>query len=182
MPSMDYLRNKRASMHQQLDDERPEKRILTPAGHRLSAVLDTKRGKSPTAPKISVTTTSTYCNDPNHTHIGQHEHKPAKKAGLVSLLTGGRLGETPRESCEEPAHNDSNLSVSVWSDRDAEKFGHVRQRRSRGIASWSYRKRAVIAAIIIALIIALAVGLGVGLKKKKSSSRWVQALLPHMQY
>jgi len=167
---MDYLRNKRASMHQQLEDERPEKRILTPAGHRLSAILDTKRVKSPTTPKISVTTTSTYCNDPNHIHIGQHKHRPAKKAGFISLLTRGRLGDTPRESCEEPTHNDSNLSVSVWSDRDTEKFGHVRQGRSRGIATWSYRKRALVAALILALIVALAVGLGVGLKKKKSGS------------
>lgn len=169
MPSMDYLRNKRASMHQQLEEEPAEKRILTPAGHRLSTILDTKRAKSPTAPKINVTTTSTYCNDPNHTHIGQHKHKPAKKVGIVSLLTGGRLGEPPRESCEEPTHNDSSLSVSVWSDRDTEKFGHVRQARRRGIAKYSYRKRVIIAALIVALIVALAVGLGVGLKEKKSS-------------
>ncbi|KAI8933749.1 hypothetical protein NX059_009463 [Plenodomus lindquistii] len=173
MPSMDYIRTKRSSMHQQLEDERPAKRILTPAGQRLSVILDTKRAKSPSAqPKISVTTNTTYCNDPDHTHIGPVQHGPrvAKKAGVVALLTGGRLGDTPRESGEEQSHNGSNLSVSVWSDKDAEKFGHVRQRRRRGVAGWSRRRLLVLVAVILALIVALAVGLGVGLGKKSSSS------------
>ncbi|CBX97820.1 hypothetical protein IAQ61_000996 [Plenodomus lingam] len=173
MPSMDYLRTKRSSMHQPLEDERPAKRIMTPAGQRLSIILDNKRAKSPPAPaKISVTTTSTYCNDPNHTHIGQVQHGPKvpKKVGVVSLLTGGRLGDTPRESSEERSHNGSNLSVSVWSDKDAEKFGHIRHRRRRGMAGWSCTRLAILAAIILTLIIGLAVGLGVGLKKKSSSN------------
>lgn len=160
-------------MHQPLEGERPAKRISTPAGQRLSVILDSKRAKSPSAPaKISVTTTSTYCNDPDHTHIGpaQHGVKAPKKAGVVSLLTGGRLGDTPRESSEEQSHNGSNLSVSVWSDKDAEKFGHIRQRRRRGIAAWPRTRLAILAAIILALIVALAVGLGVGLKKKSSSN------------
>ena len=71
---------------------------------------------------------------------------------------------TPRESSED-MHNGSNLSVSVWSDRDEEKFGHVRQRRQRGCAAWGWKKLAVVAALIIALIVALGVGLALGLKK-----------------
>lgn len=83
----------------------------------------------------------------------------------MSALTGGRLN-TPRESSEEHMHNHSNLSVSVWSDREDEKFGHIRQRgRQRGIFAWGWKKIALVAAIIIALIVALAVGLAVGLKK-----------------
>lgn len=168
---MDFLRNKRSSAHQPLDDERPAKRISTPAGQRLSVILDSKRSKSPAAAaKISVTTTSTYCNDPTHQHIGpvQHGPKTPKKTGMVSMLTGGRLGDTPRESLEGRTPNGSNLSVSVWSDREseAEKFGHIRQPQRRGIAGWGWKKIAIVAAIVIAVIIALAVGLAVGLKKK----------------
>lgn len=86
---------------------------------------------------------------------------------MVAALTGGRLGDTPRESSEDQTPNGSNLSVSVWSDKDAEKFGRIRQRR--GIAGWSWKRLAILAAMIVALIIALAVGLAVGLKKKPSS-------------
>lgn len=89
---------------------------------------------------------------------------------MVSVLTGGRLGDTPRESSEDQdPSNRSNLSVSVWSDKETEKFGQIRQRRRRGIAAWGWKKLAIIAAVIIALIVALAVGLAVGLKKKTSS-------------
>lgn len=172
MVSIDYLRSKRSSTHQPLGDDRPAKRISTPAGQRLSVILDATRSKSPSATaKINVTTTSTYCNDPNHTHIGpvQHGHKTAKKSGMVSVLTGGRLGDTPRESSEEQSHNGSNLSVSVWSDKDAEKFGQIRQQKRRGIAAWGWKKIVIIAALIIALLVALAVGLAIGLKKKTTS-------------
>jgi len=165
---MDYIRSKRSSTHEALNDTRPAKRISTPAGQRLSVILDSRRSKSPAAKaKINVTTTSTYCNDPGHLHIDpvQHAHKGTKKHGVVSALTGGRLGDTPRESSEEQSRNGSNLSVSVWSDKDAEKFGHVRQQRRKGIAGWGWKRVALGAAIIIALIIALAVGLAVGLKK-----------------
>lgn len=167
---MDYLRSKRSS-HHQIGDERPAKRISTPAGQRLSVILDAKRSKSPSAAKINVTTTSTYCNDPSHQHIGpvQHGHKPTKKSAVVSVLTGGRLGDTPRESSEVQTPNGSNLSVSVWSDRDAEKFGRIRQQKARGIAGWGWKKITVIAALIVALVVALAVGLAIGLKKKTPS-------------
>lgn len=172
MVSIDYLRSARSNAHQPLEDERPAKRISTPAGQRLSVILDSRRAKSPSATaKISVTTTSTYCNDPNHTHIDpvQHGHKTAKKAGVVSVLTGGLLGDAPRESCEAQSHNGSNLSVSVWSDKAAEKFVELRQRKRGGFASWSRRRIAIVIAIIVALIVALAVGLAVGLKKGTTS-------------
>lgn len=166
---MDFFRSGRLSeSHQSLTEERPAKRISTPAGQRLSVILDSKRSKSPSpAAKISVTTTSTYCNDPTHLHIDpdKHAHKGTKKSGVVSALTGGRLGDTPRESSEEQSRNGSNLSVSVWSDRDAEKFGHVRQRKPGCFARWGWKKIAVVVAILVALILALVVGLAVGLKK-----------------
>lgn len=170
---MNFLRSKRANAHQPIGDDRPAKRISTPAGQRLSTILEATRSKAPSATsKINVTTTSTYCNDPTHQHIGpvQHGHKSAKKPGMVSVLTGGRLGDTPRESSEDQTLNGSNLSVSVWSDKDAEKFGRIRQRRHRRIAGgWGWKRLAIIAAMIVALIIALAVGLAVGLKKKAPS-------------
>ncbi|KAI4674130.1 uncharacterized protein J4E84_010830 [Alternaria hordeiaustralica] len=169
---MNFYRSKRAKAHYEIGDDRPAKRISTPAGQRLSVILDAKRGKSASskAAEISVTTESTFCNDPSHQHVGpvQH-HRVEKKPGFIqSVLTGGRL-LTPRESSED-MHNGSNLSVSVWSDRDEEKFGHVRQRRQRGCAAWGWKKLAVVAALIIALIVALGVGLAMGLKKDSKSS------------
>jgi hypothetical protein len=165
---MNFVRSKRASTHQPIEDDRPAKRISTPAGQRLSVILDATRSKSPSSTaKINVTTESTFCNDPSHQHVGpvQHGHKSEKKPGFISVITGGRLN-TPRESNEEQMANGSNLSVSVWSDRDAEKFGHVRQKRRRGFCAWGRKRIAIIAALIIVLIIALGVGLALGLKKK----------------
>jgi hypothetical protein len=85
----------------------------------------------------------------------------------MSVLTGGRL-YTPRESSED-VHNGSNLSVSVWSDRDEEKFGHIRQQRRRGVGAWGWKRIALVAAIIAAFIIALGIGLALGLKKKDTT-------------
>ncbi|KAI1546066.1 hypothetical protein PtrEW4_007306 [Pyrenophora tritici-repentis] len=165
---MNSILPKRASsQHYPIEDERPAKRISTPAGQRLSVILDAKRSKSPaSAAKISVTTESTFCNDPSHQHVEpvQHGHRAERRSGFISVLTGSRLA-TPRESGEE-ARNGSNLSVSVWSDRDRdeEKFGHVRNRR-RGACGWGWKKLLLVAIVILALIVALGVGLALGLKK-----------------
>jgi hypothetical protein len=183
---MNFLRTKRANAHQQFDDDRPAKRISTPAGQRLSIILDAKRGKSPSATakngaKISVTTESTFCNDPSHQHVGPVQHGPStpRKAGFISVLTGGRLN-TPRESSEDHIHNGSNLSVSVWSDRDEEKFGQIRQKRRRGVCAWGWKRVALIAAVIVAAIIALGVGLALGLKKKETT-RYASTLMPFLR-
>jgi hypothetical protein len=169
---MNFFRSSRANSHFPIEDDRPAKRISTPAGQRLSVILDNKLAKAPASTaKISVTTESTFCNDPSHQHVGpvQHVHKSErKKGGVLSALTGGRLN-TPNESCEDRANNGSNLSVSVWSDREEEKFGHVRQRRRRGCFAWGWKKVVVVVVVLIALIVALAVGLSVGLKKHSRS-------------
>jgi hypothetical protein len=168
---MDYLRSKRSSTHQPLEDQRPAKRISTPAGQRLSLVIEStkaKRSQSPAAAKINVTTTSTYCNDPSHLHVEpvQNGHRAKRISGVVSALTGGRLN-TPRESSEDQTPNGSALSVSVWSDKDAEKFGHIRQRRYVG--NWSRKRIALLIALVLAVIIALALGVALGVKKKSAS-------------
>ena len=166
---MNSILPKRASsQHYPIEDERPAKRISTPAGQRLSIILDAKRSKSPAATaKISVTTESTFCNDPSHQHVEpvQHGHRPERKSGFISALTGGKLN-TPRESGEE-VRNGSNLSVSVWSDRDRdeEKFGHVRHNRRGAFGAWSRKRIILVALVVLALIVALGVGLAVGLKK-----------------
>jgi hypothetical protein len=179
---MDVFRSKRSNAHESLDDGRPAKRISTPAGQRLSMIIESTqalRSKSP-APaksKINVTTTSTYCNDPSHQHIDpvQHGHKGSKKSAVVSALTGGRLN-TPRESSEDQTPNGSALSVSVWSDKDAEKFGRIRPKKQRAtFGQWNRKRLAIILAILLAFIIALAVGLAVGLKKK-SANRYNSSL------
>lgn len=184
---MDIFRSKRASAHQPLDGERPAKRISTPAGQRLSIVLENSHSSrcfqpdpSAKTAKINVTTTSTYCNDPTHQHIDPalHVHQTPRKSGLASFFTGGRLG-IPGRGADDQSHNGSgsNLSVSVWSDKDADKFGQVRERRHGGTRrGWAWKRIVIIAAVIVALIIALAVGLAVGLKKKASSRQG--SLLP----
>jgi hypothetical protein len=174
---MNFLQTKRANSHQQIGDDRPAKRISTPAGQRLSIILDAKRGKSPSSTaQITKTTESTFCNDPSHQHVGPVQHGPStpRKASFISVLTGGRLN-TPRESSEDNVHNGSNVSVSVWSARDEEKFGHIRQKRRR-VCAWGWKKIALIAAIIIAFIVALGVGLALGLKKK-DTTRYASTVL-----
>jgi hypothetical protein len=169
---MDLFRSKRYSAHQPLDDERPAKRISTPAGQRLSQIIEsttTRKSKTP-ASKINVTTTSTYCNDPDHQHIGPYEHThPALRKSAIVALKGGTL-TTTIESSDDRTPNGSNLSVSVWSHKDdAEKFGHIRQNKHRGCGAWWSRKRlAIVAAIAFAVILALAIGLAFGLKKSSS--------------
>ena len=133
--------------------------------------MRSKPAKPEPKSKIEVTTTSTYCNDPTHQHIGPtvHVHEQ-RKPGFLSVITGGRLGDTPRESMEDQSHNGSNLSVSVWSDPHtprSEKFKQVRA--GDNSRRWGWKRLAVIAALVIALIIALAAGLAVGFKKKSSS-------------
>ena len=82
------------------------------------------------------------------------------------MLSAANLGDTPRESAEfrRGTPNGSNLSVSVWSDRDTEKFGPSRRRHR--LVGWPWKRLAIVAAILVAFIVALAVGLAVGLKKK----------------
>ncbi|KAF1914318.1 hypothetical protein BDU57DRAFT_588669 [Ampelomyces quisqualis] len=157
------------------DGEGPARRISTPAGRRLSMIIEStqaRHSKSPAAGKISITSRrSTYCNDPSHRHVGpaQHGHNDLKEPG-VSILTGEKLS-TPRESIEARTPNGSVLSVSVWSDKDADKFGHIRHAASGGgWRSWSRKRITIILAILLALVIAVAVGLAVGLKKNASSS------------
>ncbi|KAJ8110630.1 hypothetical protein OPT61_g6569 [Boeremia exigua] len=174
---MDYFRSKRSNSHQPIEDERPAKRISTPAGQRLSIVLEashirSKSTKPEPKSKIEVTTTSTYCNDPTHQHIGPtvHVHEQ-RKPGFLSVLTGGRLGDTPRESMENQSRNGSNLSVSVWSDPHtprSEKFSQFKAGDNK--RRWGWKRLAAIGALAVALIVALAVGLAVGLKKDSSSS------------
>ncbi|KAF3002593.1 hypothetical protein E8E13_008376 [Curvularia kusanoi] len=171
---MDYFRSKPSSAHEPIDDERPAKRISTPAGQRLSIVLESShlRSKPKAEPKskIEVTTTSTYCNDPTHQHIGPtvHVHEQ-RKPGFLSVVTGGRLGGTPRDSLEDQTHNGSNLSVSVWSDLHTPRSEKFRQfKAASNKKRWGWKRIAVIGALVLVLIIALAVGLALGLKKKSS--------------
>lgn len=172
---MDYFRSKRSSAHQPIEDERPAKRISTPAGQRLSIVLEashirSKSTKPEPKSKIEVTTTSTYCNDPTHQHIGPtvHVHEQ-RRPGFLSVITGGRLGDTPRESMEGQSHNGSNLSVSVWSDPHTPRSEKFSQFKAGGNnRRWGWKTLAVIGVMAVALIVALAVGLAVGLKKQSS--------------
>jgi hypothetical protein len=170
---MDMFRSKGSSTHQPLDGgDRPAKRISTPAGQRLSMIIEStqaRRNKA-SAAKINVTTTSTYCNDPEHLHVhpAHRTAKESKKLGVASVL-GSKL-VTPRESVDEQTPNGSALSVSVWSEKEGNRFGHIRNTKKRGfLAGWSRRRIAIAVAVLLALITALAVGVAIGLKKKPAS-------------
>ncbi|KAF2258439.1 hypothetical protein CC78DRAFT_537752 [Lojkania enalia] len=133
--------DRKRKQHQQIVEPQP-KRISTPAGQRLSVILE--NGGDPQA---------------KATRDG---HRTSLRKSGISI---GALGEAPRESVEE-SNGSSGYSYSVWSD--GEKFGAIRNHKQiakRG----GWKRLAIIIAIVIACIIALAVGLALGLKKKKSS-------------
>ncbi|KAF2729411.1 hypothetical protein EJ04DRAFT_515961 [Polyplosphaeria fusca] len=133
---MDIWDNKR-KYHQQIPEPHP-KRISTPAGQRLSVILENG-------------------GDPQKKARDGHRSS-TRKSGL---LTTAALGDVPRESTE----GSSGYSYSVWSD--GEKFSKLRNSKQiakRG----GWKRIALIVLILILIIVAVAVGLAVGLKKKKS--------------
>ncbi|KAF2112164.1 hypothetical protein BDV96DRAFT_649524 [Lophiotrema nucula] len=126
--------------HQQIPEPQP-KRISTPAGQRLSVILENGDVQAKT-------------RDPRRASIRK------------SVLSAAVIGAAPRESLED-SNDGSGYSYSVWSDN--EKFNALRHNKTiakRG----GWKRLAVIIAIVLACIIALAVGLALGLKKKKSSN------------
>ncbi|ORY16601.1 hypothetical protein BCR34DRAFT_96402 [Clohesyomyces aquaticus] len=133
--------------HQQLK-EPPEKRISTPAGQRLSVILE--NGDTP----------GTKTRD---THRAS-----ARKSTILGL------GDVPRESIEDQSNKSSGYSYSVWSDTAGEKFGALRNHKTvakRG----GWKRLALLIALVLAIVIAVAVGVAVGVSKKKHSSKSLAA-------
>lgn len=115
------------------------KRISTPAGQRLSVILE--NGDAPAKTRDS-------------------HRASVRKSGLAAAL-----GDPPRESIENQSNDSSGYSYSVWSD--GEKFSALRNHKQiakRG----GWKRLVIILAVVIALIVALAVGLAIGLRKKSS--------------
>ncbi|PVI03228.1 hypothetical protein DM02DRAFT_612450 [Periconia macrospinosa] len=127
----------------QIIPEPETKRISTPAGQRLSVILENGNA----APKKNL----------------RDSHRASvRKSGLSAALA-----DAPRDSMDEKSGN-SGYTFSVWSDGE-KKLGALRNHKQiakRG----GWRKLALILAIILILIIALAVGLALGLKKPNKSS------------
>ncbi|KAF2177657.1 hypothetical protein K469DRAFT_643878 [Zopfia rhizophila CBS 207.26] len=135
---MDFWKS--SSKHQPIV-EPAAKRISTPAGQRLSVILE--NGGIPTKTRDS--------------------HRVSARKGALS-----GLGEVPRESMEGDSHNSSGYSYSVWSEASEKKLTALKNHKQvtkRG----GWKRLAIIIAIIIAMVIALAVGLALGLKKKSSN-------------
>lgn len=134
--------NRLKPSHQQIHDEPQTKRISTPAGNRLSIILENGSNESQVAK-------------------ARESHRASvRKSGLSPALA-----DVPRESLEEG--NSSGYSYSVWSDGE-KRFAALRNHKQ--IAKRGGWKRIVIVLLILlAIIIALAVGLAVGLKKKSSN-------------
>jgi hypothetical protein len=129
-----------SSKHKQIVEPQT-KRISTPAGQRLSVILENgdAAGKARESHRASM-----------------------RKSGLAGAL----VGDVPRESIEGASNGDSGYSYTVWSE--GEKFAALRNHKQiakRG----GWKRIAIIVGIILVLIIALAVGLSFGLKKKGSS-------------
>lgn len=137
---MDFW-NRSSKQHQEIVEPQP-KRISTPAGQRLSVILE---------------------NGDSHASKARDSHRASvRKSGLSPALA-----DAPRESLEDNSNNSSGYSFSVWSDGE-KKFAALRNHKQiakRG----GWKRLAIILAILVAIIIALAVGLAVGLKKKKTS-------------
>ncbi|KAF2470986.1 uncharacterized protein BDR25DRAFT_334143 [Lindgomyces ingoldianus] len=135
----------KSKKHQQIV-EPPEKRISTPAGQRLSVILE--NGDTPRTTKT----------------------RDSRISMRKSTTLG--LGDAPRESIEDQSNNSSGYSYSVWSGENTagEKFGAIRNHK-QVVKRGGWKRLALIIAVILAIIIAVAVGVAVGLKKKHSSSK-----------
>jgi hypothetical protein len=131
-------------------DTAPTKKIVTPAGQRLSVVLNNA---------VVANDASNRTRDSNRTSM--------RKSGIVNV------GEVPRESSESASEGTSGTSgytFHVWSgpkEKDYPEFGST--------ASSSQKKRKkrlliIAACALITLIIALGAGLGAGLSKSKKSA------------
>ncbi|KAF2713558.1 hypothetical protein K504DRAFT_498365 [Pleomassaria siparia CBS 279.74] len=130
-----------SSKHEQLAEPQT-KRISTPAGQRLSVILE---------------------NGNTQSKMRESHRASMRKSGLATAITGDAL----RESGEDQSNNSSGYSYSVWSE--GEKFAALKNNKQ--IAKRGGWKRFIaIILVLLAIIIALAVGLAVGLKKKGSSS------------
>jgi hypothetical protein len=129
-----------ASKHKQIIEPQT-KRISTPAGQRLSIILE--NGDAGAAAKA------------------RDLHRASmRKSGLASAL----VGDVPRESID--GSNVDSYTYSVWSD--GEKFAALKNNKQiakRG----GWKRVAIIAGLVLLMVIVLAVGLAFGLKKKGSS-------------
>jgi hypothetical protein len=133
-----------SSKHKQIVEPQT-KRISTPAGQRLSIILENGDAGAAAAKARDL-------------------HRASmRKSGLASAM----VGDVPRESIDEG--NGSGYTYSVWSD--GEKFAAIKNHKQitkRG----GWKRVGIIVGVVLLLIIVLGVGLAVGLKKKKAASRY----------
>jgi hypothetical protein len=137
--------NRVKSSHHQIPDEVQTKRISTPAGQRLSVILE---------------------NGSTESHIMKARERESHRASVRKSGLSPKLADAPRESMEDGSGNSSGYSYSVWSDGE-KRFATLRNHKQiakRG----GWRKLTIILLILLAVVIALAVGLALGLKKKSS--------------
>lgn len=137
---MDFFRSNRAVKSPELP---PEKRISTPAGMRLSVIMENGQNDRPNSKRSS-----------------QNRHSFRK-----SLLPGAFAADVPRESQEDAANK--SFGTSIWSDADGEKLGGFRNNRQiakRG----GWKRLALIVALVLTAVIAIIIGAVVGTRKKSS--------------
>lgn len=133
----------KSSSHQPLEDEPQPKRISTPAGRRLSVILENGSSESQGAKTRESHRTS------------------VRKSGLSPALADARRG-----SLDEQSGDSSGYSYSVWSDGE-KRLAAIRNHKQitkRG----GWKKLGLLLLLLLLLIVGLAAGLAVGLKKKSS--------------
>ncbi|KAF2839295.1 hypothetical protein M501DRAFT_918928, partial [Patellaria atrata CBS 101060] len=118
-----------------------EKRISTPAGQRLSVILES----SDAAPGT--------LKGPGRNSM--------RKSGLI-------VGDIPRESLEDNSNSNSSYSYSVWSDGYLKGDGLTGWKNNKHIVKrGGWKRLLIILLVFLALIIAVVVGVVVGVVKKK---------------
>jgi hypothetical protein len=129
--------------HRQLGDEPQTKRISTPAGRRLSVIIENGSSES------------------QLTKARESHRASVRKSGLSAALA-----DAPRGSMDERSGNSSGYSYSVWSDGEKRLAALRNHKQIAKRGGW--KKLAIILLVLLIIIIALAVGLTFGLKKKAS--------------
>ncbi|KAF2801571.1 uncharacterized protein BDZ99DRAFT_504509 [Mytilinidion resinicola] len=123
----------------------PAKRISTPAGQRLSVILE-NGATAPARPKEA--------------------YRSSMKKGTFGL------GEAPRESLEDGPHG-SSYSYSAWSETSGEKLYDLKDIKNNKQVSkrGGWKRLALIVAVLLTIIVAIVIGVVVGTRKKHSGSK-----------
>ena len=137
--------------------EPPTKRISTPAGQRLSVILENTIVDTSAAKKAA----------------RDFRRPSTNKAGVVS---NSGIVDVPRDSLEGQSHDSSGHTYSVWSEASNAKLAVLRSHQHM-TKKPSRRRLALIVIGVAAVATALIVGLIFGLRNRSSSGYLVTLMI-----